>query len=796
MSRKILSTIIVLAMIFTFMVPVSPVLANGPTTITLPGGSLTTATGAYRSAIHAYPHKWDITKGDLTIEGIVNYGGIQARGNTWDPNLTDGDDWFGVWSQLGLVKNPVFNSADGVWMVSVEWTGGVDNLNTQIREILHMQEEPGTQPMPKWYTGPRTITGGDGDDTYHFKLQIHSTGLTTGWAKLWIDIDRNGTLDLIKGNMESVFTPEQLDYTGEDLSCAQVLVGVMNGNNPNNPAHTFSWSDLTVTGYPACYDEVWVDDNWAGTTPGTEVEPGKYFGFNAFAKIQDGIDAVCGSVVNVAPGTYEENPTTTNKSLNFVGIPGTGGELPVIKGTLTIDSSGYTPADNITIDSLSFSAAGDYDSIVLKKVDGVTIKNCTFDGHNQFLTFSLGGRAVQMSSPPNNNVTIDNCYFKDGYYVTIQGYVNGLTVKNSTITNCKSGINLQNGGNLVVENTDIDVIAQGVTNDTYCVRFASSLPTTASNMTITAGTFRVNKNNFTAEPETYYSAIIVRSGATGTLKANWMNIYGEVVNLSSVQLDATYNWWGDESGPSGVGPGTGNAVSANVDYSPWLVPNISVTKSDSPDPVAQGMPLTYTLNWIMGSTWATWDGTTIDDTPVNIPSGLTFGNVSLKDTLPPEVTYVSCTGGGTHSLGIITWNLGKYTPGKTGSITVNVNVNLDTPDGTIINNVEISYDTLKLTNTEDTTIQQGAGCTYIFYDTRNDAYIMFCPCVPRWRVTIPSKGYDTGWMPFRRYTRTNNHFWGEYADTRYHLIIDFYSSGRYHIIFDDRVTRISIKIAN
>ncbi|WP_144180803.1 hypothetical protein, partial [Pseudomonas sp. Kh14] len=69
-----------------------------------------------------------------------------------------------------------------------------------------------------------------------------------------------------------------------------------------------------------------------------------------------------------------------------------------------------------------------------------------------------------------------------------------------------------------------------------------------------------------------------------------MNIYGEVVNLSSVQLDATYNWWGDESGPSGVGSGTGDAVSANVNYSPWLVPNISVTKSDSPDPVAQGMP--------------------------------------------------------------------------------------------------------------------------------------------------------------------------------------------------------------
>jgi len=86
-----------------------------------------------------------------------------------------------------------------------------------------------------------------------------------------------------------------------------------------------------------------------------------------------------------------------------------------------------------------------------------------------------------------------------------------------------------------------------------------------------------------------------------------------------------------------------------------------------------------------------------------------------------------------------------------------------------------------------------------FFDTKSGAGIyidLVTPLAPRWRVAIPSKGYDTGWMPFRRYTRTNNHFWGEYADTRYHFIIDFYSSGRYHIIFDDRVTRISIKIAN
>ena len=34
-------------------------------------------------------------------------------------------------------------------------------------------------------------------------------------------------------------------------------------------------------------------------------------------------------------------------------------------------------------------------------------------------------------------------------------------------------------------------------------------------------------------------------------------------------LTATYNWWGDETGPSGTGTGAGKTVSADVTYNPW-----------------------------------------------------------------------------------------------------------------------------------------------------------------------------------------------------------------------------------
>jgi len=44
-----------------------------------------------------------------------------------------------------------------------------------------------------------------------------------------------------------------------------------------------------------------------------------------------------------------------------------------------------------------------------------------------------------------------------------------------------------------------------------------------------------------------------------------------VYNGGTGILNATCNWWGNASGPSGEGPGTGDAVSDNVAFEPWVV---------------------------------------------------------------------------------------------------------------------------------------------------------------------------------------------------------------------------------
>lgn len=54
--------------------------------------------------------------------------------------------------------------------------------------------------------------------------------------------------------------------------------------------------------------------------------------------------------------------------------------------------------------------------------------------------------------------------------------------------------------------------------------------------------------------------------------ANFNNFITNSVGVnwySGNKIDAKANWWNHVSGPSGAGPGTGDAISTNVDYIPW-----------------------------------------------------------------------------------------------------------------------------------------------------------------------------------------------------------------------------------
>lgn len=88
-------------------------------------------------------------------------------------------------------------------------------------------------------------------------------------------------------------------------------IRIVDGDENGSPIVDMGADEFLV---PAA--EVWVDDDWIGHNYGDIVE-GYYFGYEAFAYIQDGLDGVkAGGTVNVAEGTYTGE---RDRNLNFWG---------------------------------------------------------------------------------------------------------------------------------------------------------------------------------------------------------------------------------------------------------------------------------------------------------------------------------------------------------------------------------------------------------------------------------------------------------------------------------------------
>lgn len=294
-----------------------------------------------------------------------------------------------------------------------------------------------------------------------------------------------------------------------------------------------------------------------------------------FGTIQAAVDSAgTEDVLDIYYGTYKEI-VNINKSLSLVGIeekaPTVYGGFVIKIGTsgkVSIENINFEVPDENPVDSISANGVNKLELYVTKS---------RFDGSGLFVSGKTRGI---MSNNVESRVIVESSNFTNGYYTAIQGKYKELNIKNTIISNCKSGINFQGGSYLFVNNTDVSVVAQAKDSDTYAVRFASESANTGKDMILNGGKYVVDKKGITANPGIYHSAIIVRSGASGVLKANNLSLGGEVVNLSSNKLDAINNWWGDASGPKDTVPNDGSILNQNLNgkgysaigaikYAPW-----------------------------------------------------------------------------------------------------------------------------------------------------------------------------------------------------------------------------------
>lgn len=328
-----------------------------------------------------------------------------------------------------------------------------------------------------------------------------------------------------------------------------------------------------------CAGMAWATDRYVSTT-GSNTNSGTSWN-DAWRDIQyavSHVSVVGGDVIHVAAGTYNENVNIT-KSLTLQAA-----SKPVIDGgqagaCITITANG------VTIDG--FELKNGSHGIFSLDTDNSTIKNC--DIHDNLCTSFGCGMGIGFWTGTgtvdfDNNTIVDNTIYnndRQGIYIgwlsssppTV--YSDGNTIRGNTIYNnglytlthgpdeSEYGIQLCFADNNTIQDNEI----YGH-NDWW---FGQGIYLFASyDNTVTGNNIHDNSYGINSWEGGGWTGRTIGNNHINynTIAGNGFGMWN--IDGVAVTVDAECNWWGDASGPSGEGPGTGDAVSANVEYSPWL----------------------------------------------------------------------------------------------------------------------------------------------------------------------------------------------------------------------------------
>jgi parallel beta-helix repeat protein len=181
---------------------------------------------------------------------------------------------------------------------------------------------------------------------------------------------------------------------------------------------------------------VYVDDNWAYTPLGedpdlTDGVP-MFFGVNAFATIQDGINAVDdGGTVNVLAGTYVED-VVVSKSLSLLGAQASADA----RTRTSVDESIIRPSV-----SGASPYSGTHTTIITVLASNVTIEGFTIDGSNTALSGGVALTGTSTASHAMSGIGSFDSAALTGADVSVYSNVptyaaiSGLTIENNIIQN-------------------------------------------------------------------------------------------------------------------------------------------------------------------------------------------------------------------------------------------------------------------------------------------------------------------------------------------------------------------------
>ncbi len=287
--------------------------------------------------------------------------------------------------------------------------------------------------------------------------------------------------------------------------------------------------------------------NWVGTEPNQE-----YF-VDYSGSIQAAVDhSTPDDIIYVYYSVYKEQ-VVIDKTLSLYGlveIP----PYPIIYSNQGVDAVQILAQDviiqNFNITTSGLSGNGILVGMGDIEADGTSIKQCNVT--------NVGDNGIHVDYS-TNSCTFENCIIngigKNGIYLddSIDLAAHDINISSCEIFDCgENGIYIEDrcDDNLVRDCS----IHKNAGNGLHILGKRTEVSESAIINNSKNGVFIDG-----AEDTHIGWGIISQNKGHGVEESSF-----------SSGSDARFNYWGDDTGPGGSGPGLGNGVTANVEYSPWL----------------------------------------------------------------------------------------------------------------------------------------------------------------------------------------------------------------------------------
>jgi hypothetical protein len=206
----------------------------------------------------------------------------------------------------------------------------------------------------------------------------------------------------------------------------------------------------------------------------------------------------------------------------------------------------------------------------------------------------------------------------------LDGDVSGFVVEDNVIVDADQGIRVTGADNgLAISDNLIGVTRDGTSaGNGIGIRLEGSVNPSIS-------------NNFIADSTTTGLDVIgtasVDTGSTGNCVVG--NTTG-VSNTTGTPITFENNWWGASDGPSGSGAGSGDAVTTDVDYDPWLTSEADIC---NPLPVVSDAAFSIAEDAAVGTSVGTVTATDDEALTYTITAGDPGGAFAI-DLATGEIT--------------------------------------------------------------------------------------------------------------------------------------------------------------